>query len=312
MTFEVASRVEGRGDNCQDRVAVIPLGGRLVVIVADGAGGTSGGAEAAQAVVDHLRLAVDAGRELNVRGLRQLLLEISLELENRGQTTAVVLVIDRHQVVGASIGDSGAWLVEPGAWKDLTHGQPRKPLLGGGFAEPFTFASPSVDATLLLATDGVLKYADGEGVRAVLRNEGLSAAQCCQSLIDAARLPNGRLQDDAGVVVVRIRPEARLVRGLREWAKAGGESSDDIDIGLERFLRGIFPSSPLATGTDGVEAITCAQDEDSFVIDGSIWSMTLQRRYPFRARLKLGRDRIEAFEVQLGEGDEAISAESPR
>lgn len=150
MSFEAAMKVEGRGGDCQDRVALIERDSGLVAVVADGAGGTSGGAEAAQTVVDRVRQAVDERRELNQRGLRQLLLEISLELEDRGQTTAVVLSIEQRQIVGASVGDSGPWLVEGGSWRELTAGQQRKPLLGGGFAEPFTFVLPTVDQRLHL------------------------------------------------------------------------------------------------------------------------------------------------------------------
>jgi serine/threonine protein phosphatase PrpC len=277
------------------------------VVVADGAGGTSGGAEAAQAVVDHLRLAVDSGRELNARGLRQLLLESSLELENRGQTTAVVLVIDRHQIVGASVGDSGAWLVEEREWKELTLGQPRKPLLGGGFAEPFTFVAKTIDAELLVATDGVLKYANGDSVRALLRNRLLSAESCCHAVIDAARLSNGALQDDAAAVVVRLRPEARLVTGLRQWVNEGGPAPGELLWQLERFLLSAFPS-PLAAGTDGASATLEEHHDGTVLIRGTIWRIDTMHEYPFRARLDLGRDRLEDYELQLGEGDEQVTA----
>lgn len=308
MSFEAATRVEGRVGEGQDRVALIDRG-VLVAVVADGAGGTSGGAEAAQTLVDRVRQASEEGRELNKRGLRQLLLEISLELEDRGQTTAVVVVIGREELIGASIGDSGAWLVERGSWIELTAGQPRKPLVGGGFAEPFTFERAIVDAELLLATDGVLKYANGEAVRALLRNEALSAEACCAAVIDAARLPSGELQDDAGAVLVRLRPEARLVNELRQWLSVAGDASRELRWALERFLFDVFPDSPLATGTDGVDAAVIEDSrEEALLISGSIWAMTPMKLYPFRARLRLGRDRIEDYEVQLGEDDAQLVA----
>ena len=300
----MATKAEGHGADCQDHVALIPVGGGVVAVVADGAGGTAGGAEAAQLVVDRLRQAVDEGRELNERGLRQLLLEFAVELEGRGQTTAVVVVIGPHQLVGASVGDSGAWLVEKDSWRDLTVDQPRKPLLGGGLAEPRTFTCDVRDAELLLATDGVFKYAAGETVRTLLRDEAVSAVDCCNALIDAARLPNGRLQDDAGVVLVRLWPEAELVNELRGWV-AGEEARQPLSSCLERWLMRAFPTSPLASGSDGlIVELDEVTAEGVLVISGVIWSIDPNRSHPISVRLQLGRERIDAYEVRLGDEPE--------
>jgi PPM family protein phosphatase len=304
MRFEMAARTVGRSVASQDRVALIPVGDGVVAVVADGAGGTAGGTEAAQLVIDRLAQAVEQGRELNERGLRQLLLEFAIELEGRGQTTAVVVVVGRDQLVGASVGDSGAWLVERGAWRDLTGGQSRKPLLGAGFAEPKSFTCELRDAELLLATDGVLNYAPGETLRALLLDQDVPAADCCDALIDAARLPNGKLQDDAGVVLVRLRPQAKLVNELRAWVP-GEQEPRPLWSELERWLLRVLPRSPpFVSGTDGLQVELDEVNADgALVISGVIWSMAPNQSHPIKAWLQLGRDRIEAYQVKVGEGE---------
>jgi hypothetical protein len=53
-----------------------------------------------------------------------------------GQCTAVVVEISEGRLVGASVGDSGAWLLTGKAIIDLTENQHRKPLLGSDEAMP--------------------------------------------------------------------------------------------------------------------------------------------------------------------------------
>jgi PPM family protein phosphatase len=53
-----------------------------------------------------------------------------------GETTAVIAVVDESGVNGASVGDSGAWQVEPAMHIDLACQQIRKPLIGSGEAVP--------------------------------------------------------------------------------------------------------------------------------------------------------------------------------
>ena len=56
---------------------------------------------------------------------------------------------------------------------------------------------------LLLATDGLLKYAPPERICDSVRRD-LPAAETCNELIRSVRLPTGSLQDDVGVVLLRI------------------------------------------------------------------------------------------------------------
>src|SRR5262245_53348849 len=89
---EVAS-AEGSG---QDRCVVIGRDDLLVVAVADGAGGISGGTKAAASVIDQVRLAVAQGKSLvDALFWSGFLADIDLELAQRqvGETTAVVAVL---------------------------------------------------------------------------------------------------------------------------------------------------------------------------------------------------------------------------
>ena len=84
--------------------------------------------------------------------------------------------------MGASVGDSGAWLIGRDGWEDLTEGQVRKPLLGSGVAEAVGFAS-AFGGTLLVATDGLLKYAAASRLVSLARNGELETVAA--ELVDA-------------------------------------------------------------------------------------------------------------------------------
>src|SRR5436190_15767787 len=156
--LQVASRIEngGRGE---DRVVTKRTDTGFLIVVADGAGGTGGGAAAAQAVCDGA-IAVFEDAEptswaQHLRSLDALLATVG----TGGLSTAVVLHIDGTMVAGASVGDSGAWLISDGEVIDLTERQVRKPLLGTGKAEPVSIGPFQLIGRLLVGTDGLFKYA---------------------------------------------------------------------------------------------------------------------------------------------------------
>jgi len=182
----------------EDRAAVVEVGGDLVIVLADGAGGTGGGELAAQAIVDD---ATRHARDLPSWGdVLAALDQVPARLRH-GQATAVVMTLSSTGIEGASVGDSGAWLIRGDAIEDLTAGQHRKPLVGSG-ASPVAFrAGPLGDATLLVASDGLLRYAKPRDIARVLGETDLDAAPA--RLIDLVRLTSGALPDDVSVVVCR-------------------------------------------------------------------------------------------------------------
>lgn len=201
--MEVAIQVVAQGRVGQDCAAAFEWpDGRQLLVVADGAGGSSGGAEAAQAVIDCVRVLHAQGAPVDwARVLTALDLEIA-RMPQAGETTAVVALIQDGMVRGASVGDSGAWVVRGQDVSDLTEHQHRKPLLGSGVASPVSFGPVDCGAYVLLASDGLFKYAPPRRIAELVRS--LPPAAAAHALVDAARLPSGRLQDDVAVALIHL------------------------------------------------------------------------------------------------------------
>lgn len=178
----------------QDRVAIRSFAGGVVVVVADGAGGTSHGADAAARVVALVdrelpRTAADCARLLS-----------TIDVATGGETTAILLVASEGTVRGASVGDSSAWHIGPHAVLDLTVRQSRKPLLGSGRAAIVPFEGPFVEGRLVVGSDGLFSYVHHADLVALVRSEAWDKLPA--SLVAAAQLPSGGYHDDVAVVVV--------------------------------------------------------------------------------------------------------------
>ena len=191
--------------SCQDRAAFVPIEGGLVVTVADGAGGRGGGAEAANAVVSEVGAASLAApgdlwrADYWVEVLRRVDTKIAAA-HHGGESTAVVLALGR-QIVGASVGDSAAWLLGPSGIVDLTGGQHRRPMIGSGSAAIAPVVGEVDSSPVLVASDGFMKYASRTRVAATRIDSNLSGA--VSGLVDVVRLRSGALQDDVTVVLCR-------------------------------------------------------------------------------------------------------------
>lgn len=197
MTLDVAIRIVPRRGAGEDRATTITRPDRLVVVLADGAGGTGGGAAAAEAVIS-------AAIAEPIRDPAALLeaLDGDPNRLGRGETTAVILAIAGDRITGASVGDSAAWLIEAGAITDVTSDQQRKPLLGAG-AIITPFGATLGTAILIVASDGLFKYARRDAILRAVAMPDLEAV--ADQLVASARLPNGTLQDDISLVLVRAR-----------------------------------------------------------------------------------------------------------
>ncbi|MEO7736439.1 MAG: hypothetical protein ABIY55_36105 [Kofleriaceae bacterium] len=118
----------------------------------------------------------------------------------RGQTTAVVVAVEPGGIAGCSVGDSGAWRIGSDI-VDLTEGQTRKPLVGAG-CHPFAFHASAIGGdTLLVASDGLLRYAKPQDVARIARGPDIAAA--VRALVELVRLRSGSLQDDVSIVLCR-------------------------------------------------------------------------------------------------------------
>jgi serine/threonine protein phosphatase PrpC len=208
--FESTSITVAQQRRCQDRVKVLNLDSGVVIIVADGAGGTGGGEQAAETVTREVSAAAsldhDAATWCGV--LRQTDQRVAV-----GEATCVVLAWSERGIVGTSVGDSQAWLVEEGVLNDLTKDQVRKPLLGSGKAQPAGFQHPPSRGLLIVATDGFCNYVRRETLLKEIL--WIDFPVLARKLVEMIRLPSGDLWDDIGIVACRPR---RPVRGRRRGA----------------------------------------------------------------------------------------------
>jgi serine/threonine protein phosphatase PrpC len=209
MPFAAASATASPRAATEDRVAIHPVAGGLVVIVADGAGGISGGGRAAD-----LALALLAERigdphfdPFSADAWAHALVEADGELERDcagGETTCVVVALANDgRLVGVSSGDSRAIIVSLGAGiDDLTAQQKPKLRLGSGRAFPVVFARDALNGTLVVATDGLFNYTELDDIAEALGAGGDDVAAIARGLVERVRLPRGTFMDDVAVVVV--------------------------------------------------------------------------------------------------------------
>ena len=191
----IVDTVEEAASLDQDRVSVALDPSGLALALADGAGGTSGGRDAAELVVADATTDHPAAPDARLRAL-----DATLARTAGGQTTAIIArLAPDATVVGASVGDGEAWCARGDRWRELTADQHRKPLLGSGRAVPVVFTAASIDA-LFIASDGLVKYASSSEVQAILAAD---EPELPRQLADAARLPSGALHDDLAIVSVR-------------------------------------------------------------------------------------------------------------
>jgi len=172
--------------------------------VADGAGGTEVAGHAAETVIREITgsasLEHDSASWCDI--LRQTDFRVGV-----GESTCVVVARSLKGIVGASVGDSKAWLIENDDLNDLTRSQVRKPLLGSGEAQPVGFEYPSLQGLLLVCTDGFCNYVRRD---TLLRNVlWFDFAVLAHKLVEMVRLPSGELWDDIGIVACRPRRTER-------------------------------------------------------------------------------------------------------
>jgi serine/threonine protein phosphatase PrpC len=188
--IEVAQLVLGAKGKGQDRIAAVHSRDGIVVALADGAGGMSEGAATAEEAV---RMA-STGQAPWTTVIQRI-----DENDAGGQCALVVVAVEGTKLVGASVGDCGAWLITEKVVK-LTERQIRKPLVGSGQAVAVAFEADFA-GTLLLASDGLFNYVQPELIVACARKADLQAA--AEALANLPRLRSGKLPDDVSVVLCR-------------------------------------------------------------------------------------------------------------
>jgi serine/threonine protein phosphatase PrpC len=185
----------------QDRGATIETGVGLALVVADGAGGLSGGKEAATIAVDLVRKEANELRDSNSCVMLLQRMDQAIEEDkSAGETTCALAVVTKAHVYGASVGDSGVWVINDTDFINLTARQSRKPFIGSGIAYPvpFDYARTGRES-LLLATDGLLKYTSPERIMTTCR-ESAPPHEIARRLIELVRYQSGALPDDVTAI----------------------------------------------------------------------------------------------------------------
>lgn len=118
-----------------------------------------------------------------------------------GETTCIIVILSEAEIIGASVGDSGALIFSKDGVDNLTRNQIRKPLLGSGQASPVGFSQTHLDGVLLIASDGLLKYTSQEKIAATIAASGFDEA--AKKLIDLVRYQSGTLPDDVSILLTR-------------------------------------------------------------------------------------------------------------
>ena len=202
MKFTVSKQVQAGSSELQDCVDFFKNDCELVLVLADGAGGLNGGAKAAEFVVESVKERVTGS--VDSEQLCTFLTALDREMSASGtfgETTCVVVILSEKGIAGASIGDSGALMFSQSGVDDLTRNQIRKPFLGSGRADPIGFKRSCLDGTLLMASDGLLKYTSQEKIAETAAGSDLD--QAVNKLIDLVRYKSGALPDDVSILLVR-------------------------------------------------------------------------------------------------------------
>ena len=167
------------GDNHinEDAVQVRSYPGRAdfaLCSLADGQGGRSGGARAAQvAVEESLRAALSFPADALKQAASWYPVvsaadDAVSEDDDAGFCTLVSLGVSLQYVCGASCGDSGALLLTGGRETLLTEHQRKNPPVGSGAARPTAFeACLDPGWKLLVVSDGVWNYVGWDQIAAI-------------------------------------------------------------------------------------------------------------------------------------------------
>lgn len=190
----------------EDRAAVLARGDTTVIILADGSSQSSFGAEAAEMVVRLVdELCTDTRGWEHPSAWIKLLEHVDqrvTQAQSVGESTAVVVMLDAEHVVGASIGDSVAWLIDAAHTRDLTQRQRITPLIGTGRAPVVGFGpAKRHDASLLVASDGLVNFASRHRIESLIREH--EPPVVLDTLLDFLRMPSGELMADVSIVLIQ-------------------------------------------------------------------------------------------------------------
>lgn len=161
---------------------------RLAVVAGGDDEGAGDAAEAAIRAVRAARFIPELSRE--PRFWADLLASVDTYLctsAQRGTCSLTVAAVVEDRVVGASVGDVGAWLFGPAGVTELTGTADRQARVGSALAEPLAFGPVPFGSALLVASAALWQTAGPRCVaEAVAGSTPGQAVRALASLVEAA------------------------------------------------------------------------------------------------------------------------------
>jgi serine/threonine protein phosphatase PrpC len=201
----IAVATASHRSHSEDRLLVLNTKDAWILGLADGAGGFSGGACAAEMFVAGVQSAC-ARPDLDLRSAEawsKLLADLDHQIAQApeaGETTGIAMIVTTAALIGASCGDSEAWLFAADSHEELTGNQVRKPRLGSGRAEPRGFRA-TAHGILLMASDGLFRHAKADDVaRTTLADPSRAPA----ALVGLLKTQHRKLPDDVAIIVAHL------------------------------------------------------------------------------------------------------------
>jgi len=154
MKLEIGTPQRPTHDSSHDRLSVLRDAHRTLIALADGAGTRAGAQAAAARAVDELARCFRSGIlpdnprdwEMVLEGIDHTILKDPVA----GETSALVMLVQQGVVVGASVGDSLAYIVSPeGDAQLLSPRHCKGPRIGTGMARPIGFGPVQLDGRLI-------------------------------------------------------------------------------------------------------------------------------------------------------------------
>ncbi len=167
-------------------------------MLADGAGGVGGGALAAEIVVQEAQLLLQQHHKSTYAALAAAEQKLALQ---GCMSTGVIVELINGQLLGASCGDSVAWLICQDRVLELSAWQSRKPLIGDG-AMPVSFGPVPFVGRLMLSSDGLVNYVRSDAILRAATHSNI--ADAAKALAELPRLKSGAFPDDVAILLAEL------------------------------------------------------------------------------------------------------------
>ena len=154
MKLEISAARRPIHDTSHDRLSVLRDAHRTLIALADGADSSEGAQIAAARTVNELARCFRNGTLPEDPQEWVMVLEtidrVVFSDPDAGETSTLVMLVQQGVVIGASVGDSLAYVVPPvGQPQLLTSQQRRRPRIGTGIASPIGFGPVRLEGKLI-------------------------------------------------------------------------------------------------------------------------------------------------------------------